>query len=633
MDKSPFSFKKTLESSKQKIVAACEVCGEVRSSDQEKCSKCMLLAATDEQGIAQTPMLLAPLNPEQSKVPPPSRDLAQPIQLQPPTPPSWQSSQQNVEKKDSKDAQSSNAVPLAWGESASFGRRLCAGVIDTFLFILITFLYALPATLILVFYIIDPKLVEIKYLDFATAIMWSNLIWIYFPLLNPAIYHAVFESTNLRATPGKWLLKLIVTDENGQRIPFERTLIRVILQETIFIVISIPVSIVAAACTSLFVGSADKTLATLFLNIVLLFIEFVLFASLVWYPIPRHKQALLDLVVGRYVFKKSSSPDSTGAVVQQTAAEPNASTRLPEALIAMWRFCHPLLGFSYWCAIVLLSVVAFLLPLCVGLGGYVAVGCLSVYVVSIVAWHLAPKTKRSKFAWYFRHAVYSLIAVVSLSGFAVSLFHCEKLIVKYTEADRVLEQAYQLDAVGKKREADEIVLKARKEFPERYGLFSMMSQWDQTLLLLFKDPSANLSYKAAALDPDPLHGLLRRAQTYQQRYMRESFFSSRSSQLRHAPQDPKLNPQLTADLQKAALLAKEVVRLSTTSETVADACKIIAMNSASDGVKELTAAIAKYPKTSQLYVLRAECFTTLNQPESAAKDKAMANKLTAASPH
>ncbi|HEY9755942.1 MAG TPA: RDD family protein [Oculatellaceae cyanobacterium] len=645
MDKSSFSFKDIFQTKnwKQKIVTSCAVCGEVCSTNQEKCSGCMLLAATDESRAVQTPMLLAPLAVEPSEAQMFRRDPSQPVQsLQPPAS-SWQTLQQNANGNGDEKSQSSDATVSNLCRSGSFVRRLCAGFIDGSIITLICFLYSLPSALLLVFYILDPKLVPMDSRLTQFSLMFGVCSVYVLPFLMPPFYHAIFESTKLRATPGKFLLKLIVTAEDGQCIPFERTLVRVILQELLLFLIAIFICTAASACTSLFMPSTEKALATLLLNIFSLCVEFVLFAALACYPLTRHKQSLLDRTVGRFVILKSSFSASVAETLQNAKREAKPRVPLPVWLAAPWKFCRPVLSFGYWCTIVVLAFLSWLIPICAGLGDY-AVGCLSVYVVSAVIWHILPKAKQSKFASYLRRTLYGLVGVLSVCCFAVSGFHCEKLVMKYIEADRILEPAYQLDSAGKKRAANEIVLKARKAFPERFGLFSMMSYWDQNLLFLFKGPSIGLSYKAAALDPYPERGLYKHAQTYMRKYMREFIIASGLNRLGYHPaqeQDVKSNPRLSADRQKSALLAKEFLRMpksakyletqSKPAEDLAGACELIAVNSPSEGVKEFTAVIAKYPRVSRLYILRAECYANLKQPELEAKDKATAEQLEAES--
>ena len=146
-----------------------------------------------------------------------------------------------------------------------------------------------------------------------------------------------------------------------------------------------------------------------------------------------------------------------------------------------------------------------------------------------------------------------------------------------------------------------------------------------------KDLSPSLSFKAAALDPDAAHGLLMRAKTYQNRYMRERFTAYQSTQFGdEKPAALKPIPNVAAEIQKAASLAKEALKLPSSAEMSADACEIIAMNSSSDGVTELTKLIEKYPKYPRLYVQRSECYTDLKKINLAAKDKKTAAELNAA---
>lgn len=77
-----------------------------------------------------------------------------------------------------------------------------------------------------------------NFLRFVFDLSWSDIIFydsdesnfkISFPLLFvilQVIYFGLFECSRFQATPGKMLLKIIVTDENGARIGLAKSILR-----------------------------------------------------------------------------------------------------------------------------------------------------------------------------------------------------------------------------------------------------------------------------------------------------------------------------------------------------------------------------------------------------------------------
>ena len=62
------------------------------------------------------------------------------------------------------------------------------------------------------------------------ALMLSMLIPFFGGLLAYFLYAPIFESSDLRATPGKYLVGIEVVDLNGQRLPFRAALLRNIIK-------------------------------------------------------------------------------------------------------------------------------------------------------------------------------------------------------------------------------------------------------------------------------------------------------------------------------------------------------------------------------------------------------------------
>ncbi len=104
---------------------------------------------------------------------------------------------------------------------AGFTRRALAFIVDN---LILTILTALAATF---FGFADPKLAEEILRQAAenpnAAPRIPNELWaLYFFL--PLIYFAGFESSRLQATPGKFLLRIYVTDMQGQKLSFWRAI-------------------------------------------------------------------------------------------------------------------------------------------------------------------------------------------------------------------------------------------------------------------------------------------------------------------------------------------------------------------------------------------------------------------------
>ena len=108
------------------------------------------------------------------------------------------------------DLNSSHSEP----EYAGFGLRLAAWLIDSVMVRIPCFVLALVLAL-------STALVTDK-----TSVAFINLGLVFVVLVVPALYAGVFESPRLQATPGKLLMKIRVTDMNGQRCRFARAFMR-----------------------------------------------------------------------------------------------------------------------------------------------------------------------------------------------------------------------------------------------------------------------------------------------------------------------------------------------------------------------------------------------------------------------
>ena len=114
-------------------------------------------------------------------------------------------------------------------EYAGFLIRFVAYLIDWFILGTITFIILIPVT-VLYFALIfmgtsdDPN---VMFMILATLLMMITVLIVALVMM---VYFAWFESSKYMGTPGKILLKLKVTDANGNRISLVNAFLRTILK-------------------------------------------------------------------------------------------------------------------------------------------------------------------------------------------------------------------------------------------------------------------------------------------------------------------------------------------------------------------------------------------------------------------
>jgi len=108
-------------------------------------------------------------------------------------------------------------------EYAGFGRRLLAMLIDSLIL-------SIPSGIIFLLFILPTITAAIHTEDadqIASMVLSSVFSWVWVGMLMsliPLIYHSAFECSEYQATPGKMALGIIVTDMQGRRITFMRSL-------------------------------------------------------------------------------------------------------------------------------------------------------------------------------------------------------------------------------------------------------------------------------------------------------------------------------------------------------------------------------------------------------------------------
>ncbi|HEY3295109.1 MAG TPA: RDD family protein [bacterium] len=108
-------------------------------------------------------------------------------------------------------------------EYAGFGRRALAMVIDSLIL-------SVPSGLIFLLFILPTITAAIHTEDadmIASMVLSSIFSWVWMGILLsliPLIYFSAFECSEYQATPGKMALGIIVTDMQGRRISFARSL-------------------------------------------------------------------------------------------------------------------------------------------------------------------------------------------------------------------------------------------------------------------------------------------------------------------------------------------------------------------------------------------------------------------------
>lgn len=119
------------------------------------------------------------------------------------------------------------------GVYAGLGRRLVAFIVDLILILLIDLVVAGALGLFrgfqnLFFYAVQQVPVAELTNEGTTAALFGSIIAAYGITLVvvPWVYYAGFESSRSQATPGKVLMKLVVTDIEGNKPSFARTTLR-----------------------------------------------------------------------------------------------------------------------------------------------------------------------------------------------------------------------------------------------------------------------------------------------------------------------------------------------------------------------------------------------------------------------
>jgi uncharacterized RDD family membrane protein YckC len=126
---------------------------------------------------------------------------------------------QNAQPPESIPAIPAAAVALVQPAYAGFWLRAIAFAIDTFI---LSFVFAIIASAYPTQLMIFPDPNKASILDFprvtpAGFILMFVIVW---------GFYSFFEASAWQATPGKRILKIYVTDLNGQRISFGRALLR-----------------------------------------------------------------------------------------------------------------------------------------------------------------------------------------------------------------------------------------------------------------------------------------------------------------------------------------------------------------------------------------------------------------------
>lgn len=99
---------------------------------------------------------------------------------------------------------------------AGFGRRTLAFIVDTVISLITVFIAS-------VFYAITYYILRQTFENIENTIMW---IVVPVQLLFAFVYYPVFESSKLQASPGKMLMRIKVTDIDGNRVSYARALAR-----------------------------------------------------------------------------------------------------------------------------------------------------------------------------------------------------------------------------------------------------------------------------------------------------------------------------------------------------------------------------------------------------------------------
>jgi uncharacterized RDD family membrane protein YckC len=108
-------------------------------------------------------------------------------------------------------------------EYAGFGRRTLALFIDSLIL-------SVPSGIIFLLFILPTINAAIHTEDadaIATLVLSSIFSWVWIGILLsliPLLYHSAFECSSYQATPGKMALGIVVTDMQGRRISFARSL-------------------------------------------------------------------------------------------------------------------------------------------------------------------------------------------------------------------------------------------------------------------------------------------------------------------------------------------------------------------------------------------------------------------------
>jgi hypothetical protein len=202
----------------------------------------------------------------------------------------------------------STVEPLA--QTASFKRRVAAGSIDFIIvFIVSNFAMVLLGTILMMYLAVPTAIVPLLNQNHIGVLLFPSMALMLAPCWLPIAYQACFEYSSLQATPGNWMMRLYVSDKTGGPVSWWKTLLRIVLLEVAVMTVSAVSAIVFGLIAGLLLPSSWATLVALSLSLTA---DVIIFAILLCLPIVGvKKQALLDVLIGRYVLDKNSIDEKT----------------------------------------------------------------------------------------------------------------------------------------------------------------------------------------------------------------------------------------------------------------------------------------------------------------------------------
>ena len=201
----------------------------------------------------------------------------------------------------------SEANILPGTEAVKFWRRLAAGLIDgTAMTVLAIVLLSLIAWPLMSYLAIPGAIVPLLNQNHIGVLIFPCFLLLFTPFWLPTIYHTCFEYSKLRATPGKWAMGMFVSDKTGAPVSWWKTCLRVTALEIVIgIASSVFWCVFPYVAWFLLQKLPQPALTTICLLLTFITNAFLV-AILLYLPVGKKKQAVVDALFGRFVFDRRS---------------------------------------------------------------------------------------------------------------------------------------------------------------------------------------------------------------------------------------------------------------------------------------------------------------------------------------